>query len=128
MPTLPWATLIEDEPETRVVVMASRLEVRSLRHVPGFLRASLLLLRQARRADGAHGVALKAEPFRRTFWTLSAWSDRKSLAAYSKAEPHASTMRRQRAVMRDSAFVFWEATVGDLPIDWAEARRRLAES
>ncbi|MFI0482899.1 hypothetical protein [Actinomadura sp. 9N215] len=44
------------------------------------------------------------------------------------AEPHESTMRRKRAVMRDSTFVFWEASAGDLPIDWAEARRRIAEN
>ncbi|TYB42248.1 DUF3291 domain-containing protein [Actinomadura chibensis] len=128
MPTIPWARLADAEPDAEVVVMASRLEVRSLRHVPGFLRASLVLLRQARAADGAVGVALRAEPFKRTFWTLSAWRDKKALYAYSAAEPHKAVMRRKRAVMRDSTFVFWEAKAGDLPIDWPEAERRIAEN
>lgn len=128
MPTLPWTKLADAEPDTEVVVMASRLEVRSLRHVPGFMRASLVLLRQARAADGAHGVSLKAEPFKRTFWTLSAWRDKQALHAYSSAEPHKSVMRGKRAVMRDSTFVFWEARAGDLPVDWPEAERRIAEN
>ena len=126
MPTLPWTTLADAEPDAEVLVMASRLEVRSLRHVPGFLLASLRLLRQARQAEGAHGVALKAEPLSRTFWTLSAWDGRDALNAYSSAEPHVSVMRAKRAVMRDSTFVFWEARARDLPIDWPEARRRIA--
>ncbi len=65
--------------------------------------------------------------FKRTFWTLSAWSDHRSLYAYSAAEPHVSTMRRKRAVMRDSTFVFWETKAADVPIGWPEAQRRIAE-
>ncbi|MDL4817502.1 DUF3291 domain-containing protein [Actinomadura opuntiae] len=128
MPTLPWTPVAAADPEAGVTVMASRLEVRSLRHVPGFLLASLSLLRQARRSDGAHGVTLKAQLFGRTFWTLSAWRDEQAIKAYAAAEPHRSTMRAKRAVMRDSTFVFWRAKAADLPITWEEAQRRISES
>ncbi|MWA01721.1 DUF3291 domain-containing protein [Actinomadura sp. LD22] len=127
MPTLPWIPVRAAGADAEVTVMASRLEVRSLRHVPGFLLASMSLLRQARRADGAHGVALRAQLLKRTFWTLSAWRDQKAIRAYAAAEPHRSTMRAKRAVMRDSTFVFWQAKATDLPITWEEARRRIAE-
>ncbi|MBT2212605.1 MULTISPECIES: DUF3291 domain-containing protein [Actinomadura] len=127
MPTLPWIPLEKAEPDAEVLVMASRLEVRSLRHVPGFFLASLRLLRQARGSDGAHGVTLKADLLKRTFWTLSAWRDRKAVHAYAAAEPHASTMRGKRAVMRDSTFVFWAVKGSELPLDWPEAQRRIAE-
>ncbi|WP_131742333.1 DUF3291 domain-containing protein [Actinomadura roseirufa] len=127
MPTLPWTPVEDAPPGTEVLVMASRLEVRSLRHVPGFMLASFALLRQARGSAGAHGVSLKAEPLKRTFWTLSAWSGKDALQAYAAAEPHASTMRAKRAVMRDSTFVFWTVDAADLPVDWAEAQRRIAE-
>ncbi len=107
--------------------MASRLEVRSLRHVPGFFLASLALWRQARRSPGAVGLSLKAQLLRRTFWTLSAWSDRAALESYAAAEPHRSTMRSKRAVVRDSTFVFWTVPAGELPITWSEAQRRIAD-
>jgi hypothetical protein len=29
--------------------------------------------------------------------------------------------------MADSTFVFWTTAAGTLPVDWAEAHRRLAE-
>ncbi|MFD0899103.1 DUF3291 domain-containing protein [Actinomadura sediminis] len=126
MPTLPWIPREAPDPAAEAVVMASRFEVRSLRHVPGFFLASLALLRQARTAPGAHGFTLKAELAKRTFWTLSAWRDDAALRAYAAAEPHRSTMRRKRGVMRDSTFVFWSVTGSELPIDWADAQRRLA--
>ncbi|MEV5647472.1 DUF3291 domain-containing protein [Nocardia sp. NPDC052254] len=126
MPTLPWVTI--DRPTTEnVQIMASRLEVRSLRHVPGFLATSIRLWRQARRSPGVVGVTLKADLTARTFWTLSAWSDADAITAYARTDPHASAIVRARAVIKESTFVFWSAPVGDLPIDWAQARHRIAE-
>lgn len=76
MPTLPWMTPQAPGPGAEALVMASRLEVRSLRHVPGFFLASMALLRQARRSPGALGLSLRAQLPRRTFWTVSAWDGR----------------------------------------------------
>ncbi|GAA3217300.1 DUF3291 domain-containing protein [Actinocorallia longicatena] len=124
MPTIPWIT-VEQPSSAEVLVMASRLEVKALHQVPGFLLASMRLLLQARRSPGALGVSLKAEPFARTFWTLSAWTDQKAVNAYAAAEPHRSTMRAKRAVMKDSTFVFWTAPATGLPLSWEEAHRRI---
>ncbi|MEV0197185.1 DUF3291 domain-containing protein [Nonomuraea sp. NPDC050691] len=125
MPTVPWTRVgVPAHPET--LIMASRLEVRSLRQVPGFLVASLRLLRQARQAPGALGVSLKAELLKRTFWTVSAWNDKAAVYAYSAAEPHKSTMRRQRAVMKESTFVFWTLPADQLPVAWDQVRERIA--
>lgn len=126
MPTLPWITVNQPATGDEPLVMASRLEVRSLRQVPGFLLSSLALLQQARRSPGALGVALKADLLKRTFWTVSAWTDKAAVHAYAATEPHKSTMRRKRAVMRESTFVFWNAPAGALPIDWDEVRSRIA--
>ncbi|MFI6818996.1 hypothetical protein ACIBG7_41840 [Nonomuraea sp. NPDC050328] len=125
MPTIPWIR-VGTPPHPETLVMASRLEVRSLRQVPGFLTASLRLLLQARRAPGALGVSLQAELFKRTFWTVSAWTDKAAVYAYSAAEPHRSTMRRQRAVMRESTFVFWTMPADQLPVQWDQVRDRIA--
>ena len=125
MPTLPWITIDQPAADT-VQGMASRLEVRSLRHVPHFFATSIALWKQARRSPGALGVTLKADLTRRTFWTLSAWTDHEAIAAYARAEPHASATTRTRTVMRESTFVFWQVPATELPIDWAEAHRRIA--
>ncbi|WP_433733109.1 hypothetical protein ACQP0C_12675 [Nocardia sp. CA-129566] len=126
MPTLPWMTVnAPTAPEAQC--MASRLEVESVRHAPAFLLASLRLWRQARRSPGALGVALKAEMWKGTFWTYSAWTDKAAIYAYAGAEPHRSTVQRKRKVMREATFVFFTAPVDELPMSWDEIRRRIAE-
>ncbi|MFQ6325361.1 hypothetical protein ACLMAL_04390 [Nocardia sp. CWNU-33] len=62
-----------------------------------------------------------------TFWTYSAWTDKAAIYAYAGAEPHKSTVRRKRKVMREATFVFFTAPVDELPVSWDEVRRRIAE-
>ncbi|MFJ8695935.1 DUF3291 domain-containing protein [Streptomyces roseolilacinus] len=127
MPALPWTRPHPAPAHAPAFVMASRFEVHSLRDVPRFLLKSLAAWRQVTAAPGAYGASLDARPFKRTFYTLSAWRDRDALHAYARAEPHRGIMKDLRSTMRASTFVFWETTTDDLPLTWDEARRRLAE-
>ncbi|WP_133913134.1 DUF3291 domain-containing protein [Streptomyces sp. NBC_00582] len=127
MPTLRWTTVSTPAPDTEAFVMASRLEVRSPRDVPRFFLKSLAAWRQVSGAPGAYGASLIAEPLKRTFWTLSAWEDKAALHAYAGAEPHKSIMNGLRPTMKGSVFTFWRVPASDLPLDWTDARRRLAE-
>jgi heme-degrading monooxygenase HmoA len=126
MPTLPWITVDETPEGGAVVVMASRFRVRGYRHVLPFLLDAMRVHTQVRKADGALGVSLVAHPLRREFATLSAWRDREALNAMVRAEPHRTIMGRYRSAMADSRFTFWNAPPSELPLDWAEADRRLA--
>jgi hypothetical protein len=105
--------------------MASRFELKRLRHVPRFLLDSVRIRRQVLRANGALGVSLIAHPLRRQFLTLSAWSDRTAVNELVRTEPHRSAMQRHRWAMTEATFTFWEVDHADLPIDWDDARRRL---
>ncbi|MCZ0990470.1 DUF3291 domain-containing protein [Streptomyces diastatochromogenes] len=127
MPTLPWTTVNKPAPDAEAFVMASRLEVRSLKDVPRFFLKSLAAWRQVSGAPGAYGASLIAEPFSRTFWTLSAWQDKDALYTYARTEPHKSIMTGLRPTMKQSVFTFWQVPAADLPIDWSDAKRRLAE-
>ncbi|MDX3644492.1 DUF3291 domain-containing protein [Streptomyces sp. MB09-02B] len=127
MPTLRWTTVSTPAPDAETFVMASRLEVRSLKDVPRFFLQSLSAWKQVSGAPGAYGASLIAQPLKRTFWTLSAWENKDALYTYARTEPHRSIMNGLRPTMKDSVFTFWQAPVADLPIDWSEARRRLAE-
>ncbi|GGQ91469.1 DUF3291 domain-containing protein [Streptomyces althioticus] len=127
MPTLGWITPNPAPPRTNTYVMASRFEVKSLADVPTFLFKSLSSWSQVKTARGAYGASLIAQPLKRTFWTLSAWEDRDALYAYAKSDPHGAAMRAMAPKMRSSTFIFWEADTAMLPIDWDDAKRRLAE-
>lgn len=126
MPALPWTTVAPAEPGDEVVVMASTFRLRSARHVPGFLAASMRIRRQVVAAPGALGLSLDARPLRRIFFTLSAWRDRESLDAMIVRDPHRAAMERYRPETEVADFRFWTVRGADLPIAWDEARRRLA--
>jgi len=121
---LPWADGPAAGHHGDHVVMASRLELRRWRDVPGFLMAALRLRSLFRRSPGAVALSLRAAPGRRTFWTLSAWEDRASLGAYAGHDVHAAVMERFRPLMAGSTFVDWDASGPDRP-RWSEARERL---
>ncbi|MGW7041870.1 DUF3291 domain-containing protein [Streptomyces avermitilis] len=127
MPTLPWTTVEEPAPGAESFVMASRLEVRRFADVPRFFLRSLATWKQVKTAPGAFGASLVAEPLKRTFWTLSAWEDKEALYTYVKTEPHRTIMNDLRSTMSGSVFTFWRTPADELPVDWADARRRLAE-
>jgi hypothetical protein len=127
VPALPWTTVAPADPDAEVVVMASTFRLRSARHVPGFLSASMRIRRQVAAAPGALGLSLDARPLRRTFFTLSAWRDRASIDAMIVQDPHRVAMERYRPLTDVADFRFWTARGADLPIGWDEARRRLDE-
>ncbi|MGP9017719.1 DUF3291 domain-containing protein [Streptomyces sp. BR1] len=126
MHTLPWSSGPAARYQGEVVVLASRLRLKSLVRVPRFFMLSGGVYRQARSSEGAVGLSLRADPWHKTFWTLSAWESGKAMQAYIKAEPHFSTMSRLKPAMRDSLFVSWRQDAAVAP-SWAEADRRLAE-
>jgi hypothetical protein len=107
--------------------MASRLPLLSYRKIPHFLWLTLAVARQLERTSGLVGYTLLAQPGRRTFWTLSAWTDRQHLDAFVAAMPHLAVMARLRPHMGPTRFTTWTANGAALPVGWAEAIERLAQ-
>jgi len=126
MITLPWipGPAATTAPPTPRTVMASRLELSRLRHVPAFLIASIRLRRAIPHANGAIGLGLRARPLARTFWTLSAWTDQQALQAYNHSPLHREIVERFRPHMASSTFRFYPAQDGTPP-RWDDALRRL---
>ncbi|MFD7837751.1 DUF3291 domain-containing protein [Streptomyces sp. NPDC059761] len=127
MPDIPWSTPTAPAPDAEVYVMASRFETRTLAGAFRFFLKSPGIILQIRKAPGAHGVALRARVFSRTFLTLSAWEGQGALHRFARSEPHRSSSRAAAAFMRESTFTYWTAPASALPVSWTEAERRLAE-
>jgi hypothetical protein len=125
VPTLPWVKPNPAQPNTRAFVMASRLEVKSIKNVPGFFLKALSAWGQVRSAPGALGASLEAQLLKGVFFTLSAWEDKEALYTYARTEPHKSIMIGLRSTMRSSTFTFWEVPVEELPIAWKDAKARI---
>jgi quinol monooxygenase YgiN len=136
MPTLPWAPgRAAARPTDAVVVLGSRLELRSFWPIVGFLRAALAVRKQVRASPGALGVSLIAEPTHKTFWTLSAWVDQAALNAFVGKPPHRAVMTHYRPEMASSTFATFTIARGALPARksnahdlWECARRELRDA
>ncbi|MFE9023256.1 DUF3291 domain-containing protein [Streptomyces sp. NPDC007808] len=126
MPTLPWTVANPAPPATEVYVFASRFETRTLWGALLFFARTPGVWRQVSRAPGAYGASLKAEPFKRTFWTLSAWESPAALKEFARSGAHAPAAQGLSAQMRDAKFATWQASSDDLPVDWPQVFRRLA--
>ncbi|MBO1334981.1 DUF3291 domain-containing protein [Streptomyces sp. VRA16 Mangrove soil] len=126
MPTLPWTTPATPPAGAEVHVFASRFETRTLWGALRFFLRTPTIWRQVGRAPGAYGATLRAAPFRRTFWTLSAWESPRALKDFAASAPHGPMAAGLRGAMKDARFVSWKAAAEDLPLDWEDALGRLA--
>ena len=126
MPTLPWTNgpYADDAP---LHVLTSTLPLTRYRDVARFLRWTLAIRKQLRTTPGCAGYTLDAKLLRKTFWTLSAWHDRDAMQEFVRSGAHASMLADMAGRLGKSRFVESTATRADLPLDWAAARRRLAE-
>ncbi|MFE7629164.1 DoxX family protein [Kocuria sp. NPDC057446] len=105
------------------IVLVSRLQLCSLRHVPGFLLVSLRLRRALRQAPGALWLDLAAQPLTATFWTWSSWTDEDAMRRYTRSALHAHVMRTYRPHLQESTFRTLPAE--QAPATWPEVRAML---
>jgi hypothetical protein len=125
MPKLPWKAVHEVDPQTECTVMGSRLPLRHHWDIPGFLRLTMQIRRQLAATEGLVGYALGAQLWAKTFWTLSAWTDRDHLERFATTDPHHRGTDAIHPRMLESTFVFWTIRAAELPVDWADAKRRI---
>ena len=128
MLTIPW-TSSKDRAPTPTLTQISRLELARARDVPGFLIAALRIRRVALRTPGNGGISLRAQPLRRTFWTLSTWNDDDSIGAFMRSDVHRAAMVAYRDRMAGSHFHTWSAAdPSTSKPSWVDARRRYEAS
>ena len=88
------------------------------RRSPGSCGLTGSVVRQLERTDGLVGYSLRAQPFARTFWTLSAWTDAAALTAFVREMPHQGVMAKLRPHMGPTRFTTWTAPGSALPVPW----------
>jgi hypothetical protein len=128
VPTIPWRRTATIDPDTNYLLMASRLPLRSIAKVPWFLGLTASVVRQLERTHGLVGYSLRAHPFARNFWTLSAWTDARALAEFVRDMPHQGVMAKLRPHMDPTRFATWTVPGSALPVPWAVAIGHLDSS
>ena len=128
MPALPWRAKTPVSPDQEYLAIATYLPLQSYRAIPRFLRLTSSVARQLERTRGLVGYSLLAQPTRKRFWTLSAWTDRDSLDAFVREVPHLNVMEKLRPHMGPTRFRAWTVLGSAVPISWDEAIERLVGS
>ena|SRR5437879_4977056 len=101
----------------------TRLRVRFVRYLPGFVWKTFLAQRQIMRASGFFGGKLLVDT-RRTFWTLTVWESEQAMKAFRGSGAHARVMPRLVEWCDEAAYAHWVSTNDTLP-DWPEAYEHL---
>jgi hypothetical protein len=105
------------------VISVTRLRVRSIRYLPGFLLYALRSARQAKKAPGNLGAGVLRDR-NNTFWTRTAWRDEQSMLTFMRSDPHRAAMPKLLDWCDEAALVHWTQETANLP-DWVEAHRRI---
>jgi hypothetical protein len=97
----------------------TRLRVRSLLNLPAFFWTAFLVQRQAKRAPGFVGGGLLIDNLR-TYWTLTAWEDEKSMKALRGSGAHGRAMPKLFHWCDEASYAHWTC-VGETVPQWREA-------
>lgn len=113
--------IFADQP---VLVVLSATE-----HRPGmrsaFFKDTKAVLATIADQPGLVGYAVRFEIFGRQAWTMTAWKDEASLAAFMRSPAHREAVRRSGETAQNIRFASVAMPLRALPMSWDEARRRL---
>ena len=104
-------------------ISITRLRIRSIRFLPGFVLHTLRSLRQVRSATGFRNGGLLPDRSL-TFWTMTAWDTEESMRCYMTAGSHKKAMPKLMDWCDEASVVHWEQSQAVLP-SWAEADQRM---
>jgi hypothetical protein len=105
------------------VIVVTRLRLRDPALLDEFFTAAVASLEQAKKSDGSLGADVLADA-NNTWWTVTAWQERRPMQAFVGTDPHRSTMARLDDWCDEATFVDWEQEGADLP-DWHTGYHRL---
>lgn len=104
-------------------VSLTRLRIRSLRFLPGFVVYALRSESQVRRAAGFRkGSLLPDRKF--TFWTMTLWDSSESMRAYMTSGAHRAAMPKLLNWCDQASVTHWETDEDILP-PWEDAASRM---
>jgi quinol monooxygenase YgiN len=103
----------------------TRLPLRSHLRIPRIMGATRRIVRQLGHSEGLVGYALKAQLVRKTFWTMSAWTDHEALGAFVRSEAHVHAMAALSPHMDGARIESFTLSGSDLPLDWSAVADRL---
>jgi quinol monooxygenase YgiN len=105
------------------LVSITRFRARAFWFVPLFAFHAQRSISQIRNAKGCLALALLKDK-KRTFWTMTMWTDERSRKSYMTSACHRKAMPRLADWGDEASVVHWHQNQPERP-DWLEAARRM---
>lgn len=106
-------------------ISVTRLRVRSLLYLPGFLWDTARSVRQVQRSSGFLGGRLLVNaPY--VYWTMTVWQDEAAMNAYRTGGAHRRAMPKLLDWCDEAALVHWTQESPEIPA-WQQAQQHMAE-
>ena len=106
-------------------VSATRLRVRSIFFIVGFMRANEASVKTLVKTPGfISGKELTDKGL--TFWTLTIWKDEASMKAFRNSAPHRKAMHGLPQWCNEASYTHWMQEEEQLP-DWDTAYKKMME-
>lgn len=119
-----WITVSNIDPDKEYLALLSYLPLKKFRTIPAVVKYSAIIDKQLRDTEGLIGYSFQAELFKKKFWTLSVWEDKKYLNNFVRKFPHSEAMTKLAPHMDQTKFTEWKIKSSEVPPDWNKAKRR----
>ncbi|MCW3122227.1 MAG: hypothetical protein JWQ38_1719 [Flavipsychrobacter sp.] len=106
-----------------VFISATRLRLKSIWYLPGFMRANNASLKQLLITDGfLQGKELIDKGL--VFWTLTMWDKDADMKTFRNSVPHRKAMQQLPAWCNEATYAHWLQEEATLP-DWTTIHERM---
>jgi hypothetical protein len=117
----PWIKFAVPDSNREYFALLSYLPLNKYSAISKFLYFTFQIQRQLRGTPGIIGYSLRAKLLSRNFWTLSAWTDEKTLMEFVVRIPHGQAIKAMLPHMGRTNFTKWRVSGSVLPLRWADA-------
>jgi len=115
---MPWEEIAPIDANKEYLALLTYLPLNKHRTIPRLLWSMFAIQKQLADSTGIIGYALRAKPFQKDFWTISAWLDERSLMDFALRIPHSEVMKALTPHMGPTKFTRWKVAASQLPLGW----------
>lgn len=119
-----WSQKVRLEPEQEVIVAVTNATLDRKKRKE-FDQRSQQIYTNLKENAGYIGGTVHVQIFGDEVWTMSAWTDRESLARFVDGRRHLDAMYMTNAAMTKFRSMNFTIKARELPLSWAEIKKRI---
>ena len=115
------------EPNAELFYLVTLISLKSYFSTLGFMRLPMCIVRRLRTTEGVIRYVVKTNLSRKTFQTVTVWTDPEAMRLFVRTELHCTAAARFWDLRQQRSEATVERTETDLSVGWPEINDRLKE-